>query len=232
VALAAPAAHSSTASKASYEFTGSASLPGGWRYAAAKGCTDPSNVWVSGGMLSLRVGQVGTHPYCGARIRTAKTFAPPFTITVRARYQLPAGVHTGPTFYGADGDPWPMNGEVDLGEMTAVSPTYYHVRVWAQNASVTTPQRCGLQFDMDGLDTTQWHTYGATVTTDSVTFVLDGVSRYTVSQQAMTLKGCTWPFNQPAGMRVFLSASAGGWGGTPSGPGYPAIQQFDYVRVS
>jgi hypothetical protein len=228
----APADHSAAGNTAGYEFSGTAALPAGWSYATAKGCTSSSNVWVSGGVVSLQVGPVGTHPYCGARIGTKKTFHPPFTITVRARYQLPAGVHTGPTMYGADGDPWPMNGEVDLGEMTANSPTYYHVRVWTQNTTYTTPQRCGLQFDMDGLDTTQWHTYGAVVTTDSLTFVLDGTAQYTVTQAAMAQKSCSWPFNQPAGLRIFLTASSGGWGGTPTGPGYPAIQQFDYVRVS
>src|SRR5689334_4254289 len=130
VALAAAPASSARSVSTSYEFDGSTALPDGWSYAAGTGCADPSNVSQAGGLLTLRVGTVGTHPYCGARIQTQSTFVPPFTVTVRASYQLPPGLHTGPTLYGADGDPWPLNGEADLGEMTAQNPTAYHVRLW------------------------------------------------------------------------------------------------------
>jgi hypothetical protein len=214
-----------------WEFARTAALPAGWTYAAAKGCTDAGNVWLSGGILTMRVGQVGTHPYCGARIQTKRTFNPPFTVSIRARFQLPAGMHAGATLYGADGDPWPSNGEVDLSEMTAVYPTQNHVRLWTQTASRSYPSRCGDPFNLSNFDPTAWHVYGADFGTDAVTFTLDGVAIHTTSLATMQALGCTWPYNQEAGLRMFLGVSVGGWGGSPSGPGYPAYQQFDYVRV-
>lgn len=233
VALAAAPAYPSHRTATNYEFDGTAALPDGWGYATATGCTDPSNVSQSDGMVTLRVGAVGTHPYCGARIQSLGTFVPPFTIDVGARYQLPAGVHTGPTMYGADGDPWPLNGEADLGEMTAQNPTAYHVRLWTQKAAATTPTRCGDQFDLQSaLDPTQWHDYGVAFTTSSATFLLDGVPMHTVTARQLAKKGCTWPYNQTAGLRIFLTAASGGIGGTPQPTGYPALEQFDYVRVT
>src|ERR671933_318877 len=116
--LQAPLAPASAVTKTvSYPFSRTGPLPVGWTYAPAQGCTDPSNVWLSGGQMVIRVGQTGSHPYCGGRLMTKRTFNPPFSISIRARFQLPAGVHTGATFYGDNGAPWPANGEIDLDEM-------------------------------------------------------------------------------------------------------------------
>lgn len=216
----------------SYPFSQTGPLPYGWMYAPAQGCTDPGNVSVSGGVLVMRVGESGSHPYCGARVMTKRTFNPPFSISIRARFQLPAGVHTGATFYGANGAPWPANGEIDLDEMTSRSPTKDHERTWTQRANVHWPSRCGDQADPEGINTSAWHTYTADVGTDAITFSLDGVPFHTTTKAYMAGIGCTWPFNQPEGLRLYLSASAGGWGGTPQGPGFPAYEQFDSVQIT
>jgi hypothetical protein len=232
LALSRPAGAQQVTKQAHWEFTRTGALPSGWTYATAKGCTDPSNAWLSDGVLTMRVGQVGSHPYCGARIQTKRTFNPPFTVSLRARFQLPAGMHTGATFYGADGDAWPANGEVDLSEMTSVYPTQNHVRLWTQTARLSWPSRCGDPFNQANFDPTAWHVFGAYFGTESVTFTLDGAPIHTTSLATMQALGCTWPYNQPEGLRMFLAVSVGGWGGTPSGPGYPAYQQFDYVRIT
>jgi beta-glucanase (GH16 family) len=216
----------------SYPFSGVGALPSGWTYAPAQGCTDPSNVWLSGGELVMRVGQTGRHPYCGGRLMTQRTFNPPFVISIRARFHLPAGVHTGATLYGDNGAPWPANGEIDLDEMTSKSPTRDHERTWTQRASVRWPSRCGDQADPQGVNTAAWHTYTAAVGTDAVTFSLDGVPFHTTTKTFMTGLGCTWPYNQPEGLRLYLTASSGGWGGTPQGPGYPAYEEFDSVQIT
>jgi beta-glucanase (GH16 family) len=220
------------ATTVNYSFSRSGALPPAWTYGPAQGCTDPSNVWVSNGELVLRVGAVGSRPYCGARIMTKRTFNPPFTISIRARFALPAGVHTGATFYGDNGATWPAEGEIDLDEMSANSPTKDHERLWTQRASASTPSRCGEQADPDGVDTAAWHVYTAAVGTDSVTFSLDGVPFHTTTEAAMLAKGCTWPYNQPEGLRLYIGASTGGWGGIPQAPGYPAYEEFDYVLIS
>jgi hypothetical protein len=230
--LAGPASAESVTKTVNWSFSHTGPLPNGWTYFPAKGCTDPSNVWLQNGEAVLRVGEVGTHPYCGAKIGTERTFNPPFVISVRARFALPSGVHTGATLYGADGDPWPSEGEADLDEMTAKTPTKDHVRLWTQDTSVSWPKRCGEQADPDGVDLSSWHVYTTSFGVETVTFSLDGTPFFTTSRTSLLQDGCTWPFNQSAGLRVFLTAAAGGWGGTPQGPGYPALQEFDYVRVT
>jgi hypothetical protein len=229
--LAPPASAQSVTAPMVWTFSHAGALPSGWSYAPAKFCAAHSNVWVRNGAVVLRAGQVGSHQYCGARIQTNRTFNPPFTISIRARFALPAGLHTGATLYGADGQHWPWNGEADLDEMTARTPTTDHVRLWTQKASASTPRRCGDQADPAGVDTAAWHVYTTTFGVARVIFSLDGKPFFTTSRARLQQLGCTWPFDQPAGLRLFLTVADGGWGGPPHGPGYPALQEFDYVRI-
>jgi Glycosyl hydrolases family 16 len=169
--------------------------------------TSPTNVSVSGGVLtltlsSLNVGAlVSTNPVGGAN--------PGFQMTygyAEARILFPGAGSTcndWPAFW-TDGQSWPTNGEIDIAEGLGTLTSNYHSNAGANNSNTIAGTWCG-----------SWHTYGVDREPGINTIYWDG--------QPIR----SYPSND-AGAPQYLILNIG------SGEGADAIgtsMQIDYVRA-
>jgi hypothetical protein len=100
-----------------------------------------------------------------------------------------------------------------------------HYRLWSVNSAGS---RCGVAIDQPNSGLGQWHTFGINRQSTYTEFFLDGVKKATITKSQLLAKGCTWPFERP--FSLALSATAGGWGGTPDPSRYPLTTLVDWVR--
>ncbi len=232
-----PGSSNATTASATFsdQFSGT-KLSSQWQLTNPKrGCQSPSNVWVQGGYLHLRDGQVGTHQYCGAQLAATPLLRPGIEVQIRAAFALPLGTHVGAVLYGTKGS-WPYKGELDVDEMVGKRPTIDHVAAWSYPAKPGAPRRCGVGTGYASPTTFNktWHVYAVDWQPGYIIFKVDGRAVLTVTLSQIKAKGCGDPFNNATNpFRLYLTSSVGGtWAGPPSGPGYPAISLIDWITVT
>jgi len=216
------------------DFPGSHLNTSKWSLAGGKACTDPSNVWVSGGYLQIRTGQTGSHAYCGGRVRATVSLRPGVRIQMRANFALPQGFHGGMALYGTQGS-WPAKGEIDMDELLGRARHVDHTTAWAGTVGDLST-RCGLSHDYYNAQTLNktWHVYELDWQPGYMVYRLDGHQVWSFTATEFVAQHCTYPFTSPTNpFGLFITTGAGGrWAGAPSSSGYPAILKVDWVRIT
>src|ERR1700712_1689517 len=130
--------------------------------------------------------------------------------TASARMKMASGAGLWPAFWALGNGKWPDCGEIDVMETVGDSswtsnalhgPGYFGDTPLAYRAFLPT-----------GTDVTQWHTYSADWTHDSIIFKVDDKVTYTVTR-AMVEKYGRWAFDNPK--FIILNFALGG--GYPNG---------------
>lgn len=152
-------------------------------------------------------------------------------VEVRAKVPYTAGTGVWPAiwmmsekdFYGG----WPASGEIDIMEYIASDYRNLHFAQHsrdfhgASGKSRVVP--CPTAY-------TEFHTYGLQWAPESMTWFLDGVAVFRITNS--THLWSTWPFNKS--FYLLLNLAMGGWGGTVNKEilkANPQDFQVDYVRV-
>jgi beta-glucanase (GH16 family) len=193
-----------------------------------RGCFDPANVGVSGGQLWLRIVRAPDNEDChgveGARINTyGKRQWPAGTFSARIKFHTLPG--SWQTFWltGANGKPFPGNGEVDVAEITGRLPAIANHRLHSSKKTAAL-RKCTQGGNPVVYPDGVWRTYSVTTGAKSAVFRVDGkvVGRYAPNAE------CTWPFGDD--MRILISARGGQYGGWVALRRYPVTYYVDWVE--
>jgi beta-glucanase (GH16 family) len=189
-------------------------------------CFDPANVAVSSGKLRMTIARSARNDcpgVTGGRINTygLRQFTSG-TFEARIKFVLAPG--SWQTFWmtGVGKLAFPANGEVDIAEVIARTPTNTHVALHSAFKTGGT-KRCDVGGAPPATLDRVWHVYGVTTSATRVTFTIDGktIASYTPGGT------CTWPFGDP--MRLLFSARGGQYGGDVVPSAYPITYLVDWV---
>ncbi|WP_254631557.1 family 16 glycosylhydrolase [Curtobacterium sp. Csp1] len=170
--------------------------------------------------------------FTSARLKTEGTFTAQYG-RVEARIKIPRGQGIWPAFWmlGADIGQvgWPACGEIDVMENVGYEPTIVHATVHgpgysgANGLSAACTNPTGAAFADD------FHVFGVDWRPDSITWLVDGVERGTVTRAAVGTN--PWVFDKP--FFVVLNVAVGGtWPGSPDATTrFPQQMLVDWVRV-
>lgn len=142
--------------------------------------------------------------FISARIDTRDRFAFRYG-RAAARIRLPAGPGLWPAFWLVGPGPWPDTGEIDVIESVG-EPDWVSCAVHGPGYSGDAGLVNRLYFD-DGTDAAAWHTYAVEVTSDQVSFEVDGRLVYRVTRPITEYFG-SWAFD--AEKSVVLNLALGG----------------------
>ena len=188
-------------------------------------CQSADNASVSGGYLRMVVhrGTTTQCPWVGARVISQdKRYLGYGLVQARVKWNAAPGFWGGFVLFGrASGGTRLADGEVDV----EVTNGTLHYRLWSVDSA---GKRCGVPIDKPNGSLGRWHTFGIDRQSTYTRFFVDGVKQATITKSQLLAKGCTWPFDRR--FSVALSATAGGWGGTPDPSRYPVTTLFDWVR--
>jgi beta-glucanase (GH16 family) len=152
---------------------------------------------------------------------------------VEFRAKMPYGIGTWPALWmlGANITEvgWPWCGELVILEYVGFQPDTIHSNVFTMHQSEVT--ECHRLVPLPTAED-EFHIYGMTWTTDSITFYLDDPSNI-VNTYAPDIKTAeNWPFNQPF-FFIMNFAVGGSWGGKKGVDEtiWPQSMIVDYVRV-
>jgi beta-glucanase (GH16 family) len=189
------------------------------------GCFNPDNASVANGHLRMTISP-SADPACpaiGARINTyGLRDWPSGTFSARIRFATAPG--SWQTFWltGANGQPFPANGEIDIAEIIGRAPENTHVALHSAFLAGGT-RRCDQGASPAATVDRLWHVYSVTTSSTNVTFRIDGQ----VIAQFRRNGTCTWPFGDR--MRILFSSRGGGYGGTVDPSRYPVTYLVDWV---
>jgi beta-glucanase (GH16 family) len=188
-------------------------------------CQSADDVSVSGGNLRMAVhrGTTTKCPWVGGRVISQdKRYLDYGLVQARVKWNAAPGFWGGFVLFGrASGGTRLADGEID----TEITKGTVHYRLWSVDAA---GKRCGVALHQPNGSLGQWHTFGIDRQSTYTRFFLDGVRRATITKAQLLAKGCTWPFTRR--FSLALSATAGGWGGTPDPSKYPVTTLVDWVR--
>ena len=193
-----------------------------------------NNVSVTNGALHIRAQRETTNGffYTSARLKTQGLFSKTYG-RIEFRAKLPAGTGMWPalwmlgTNFSSIG--WPGCGEIDVAECFGNSGA------WVQG-SIHSGSYATQSYRFSGGDSvTNFHVYGLDWTTNSISWLVDGVTYGTQTNWASSAgKPFPFPFNQPFYLLMNL-AVGGTYVGNPStnsiNPSLPAEMLVDYIRV-
>ena len=172
-----------------------------------------------------------TRDYTSARLMTTKAFT---YGTISAKIKMTGDQGAWPAFWtmGANYQQvgWPACGELDVMESLNTLPNLY--------GSFHGPVTGGAKFQaynagkmispVGGL--TGWHTYSATWTAKSISFLLDG-KVYAQIKKADLPPNNAWAMDNP--QKLILNIAVGDWAGTPAAPAdFQATMSVDWVKVT
>jgi beta-glucanase (GH16 family) len=172
-----------------------------------------------------------TRSYTSARLETQGLFSARYGL-IEARMQIPAGTGLWSAFWMLGNDitsvGWPDSGEIDVMETLGQDP--FTVRATIHGPGVRAGYSRGQNFDSASSLTSAFHTYAVSWSTNSVTWLLDGIP-YARVTPADLAPGQTWVFNRP--FHLLLNLAVGGdYPGPPSSSTpFPATLLVDWVRV-
>lgn len=125
----------------------------------------------------------------------------------------------------------PIGGEIDIVEIINEENVAYHTvhSYWTDVEGQRTYPRANFQ---EEVQVAQWHTYGVEWTTDSITWLLDGlpVGTYQRLEKKMIGDRGQWPYNKPFYIILTQSVGDGSWATKPN---LEMVYEtrFDWVRV-
>ncbi|UFU15468.1 glycoside hydrolase family 16 protein [Curtobacterium sp. C1] len=207
---------------------------GGWGNQELETYTDSRrNSALNGsGQLAITAIREPDGTFTSARLKTEGTFTAQYG-RVEARIKIPRGQGIWPAFWmlGADIGQvgWPACGEIDVMENVGYEPTIVHATVHgpgysgANGLSAACTSPTGAAFADD------FHVFGVDWRPDSITWLVDGVERGTVTRDAVGTN--PWVFDKP--FFVVLNVAVGGtWPGSPDATTrFPQQMLVDWVRV-
>lgn len=143
------------------------------------------------------------------------------------RAKLPCGRGTWPAIWmlGANGDPWPANGEIDIMEQVGMKPTEITGTIHTA-ATAGTFGKGGMRQLPDAC--TAFHNYQLTWTADHVVIGIDNVAYFTYNNPG-TGKAA-WPFDGPQYLLLNL-AIGGDMAGAVDDSIFPRQFEIEHVRV-
>lgn len=183
---------------------------------------------IKDGILSIIATKAGSE-VVSARINTKELWQYGW---FEARLKLPKGKGTWPAFWmmPAEGNNWPMCGEIDIMEEVGVNPNYTSSSVHTKeyNHMIGT-QKTAERLTPGAED--EFHVYALEWTADYIKTYVDGKLLFTFMNDKAGRQE-TWPFDKP--FHPILNLAWGGsWGGMKGvdESALPAVYQIDYVRV-
>ncbi len=193
-----------------------------------------NNAYVTNGVLHVRAQRETTNGffYTSARLKTQGLFSKTYG-RIEFRAKLPAGTGMWPalwmlgTNFSSIG--WPNCGEIDVVESFGTSG------VWVQG-SIHSGSYATQRYSFPGGDSaTNFHVYGLDWATNSISWLVDGVTYGTQTNwSTSTGKPYPFPFDQPFFLLMNL-AVGGTYVGNPGtnsiNPSLPAEMLVDYVHV-
>jgi beta-glucanase (GH16 family) len=195
-----------------------------------------ANVWQTGGYMQIqaRVQSVGGYAYTSARAKTQglRSFGPgdATPVKIEARIQGTQGQGLLPAFWTLGANiasvPWPGCGEIDIMEHVNTVADANMTLHWNNGGHV----QQGFGTASVGSTFEQWHTYAITWTSTTITAVVDGVSRgsMSIANNVNSTEEFHWPHFLLANIAV-----GGNWPGPPnSSTTFPAYLNVDYIRYS
>ncbi|MEY2428918.1 MAG: hypothetical protein QOJ40_1803, partial [Verrucomicrobiota bacterium] len=201
-----------------------------------------NNAYVSNGVLHIIARQESTNgfPYTSARMKTQGLFSKKYgRIEYRAR--LPQGVGYWPALWLLGNNipsvGWPACGEMDVMENNGNWSNQVQGTLHYSDASNNHLQQTKLYtLPTTGDSVTNFHTYSVEWATNSIKWVVDGVTVQTWTSWSSSTGPYPAPFNQP--FFIILNLAVGGsYLGYPTDPqinagtSFPGEVQVDYVRV-
>jgi beta-glucanase (GH16 family) len=163
---------------------------------------------------------LGTYPYYSGRLDTHGHFTQLYGY-FEAECKLPAGKGLWPAFWLLPADmAWPP--EIDVFEVLGHEPSrVYQTLHWHDPAP--NGDHKSAYVDTQGIDTTEWHTYGVNWRPGLVDFYIDGVAR----------KSFITPADMKKPMYLILNLAVGGsWPGNPDADTvFPAEMRVRSVRA-
>lgn len=186
----------------------------GWGNGELQAYTDdPSNVWVSDGVLRIQAKRqsLGQRNYTSSRL-TTKGKADWQYGRIEVRLRPPSGRGTWAAAWmlptnNKFGD-WPMCGEIDIMEHVGHDAGKIHGTIHTEMCNHKKGTQVG---NILNVDLEQWHTYGVAWSHDRLNFSYDGHRYLTVTKEKWASEEA-WPFNKP--FFIVLNLAVGGdWGG-------------------
>lgn len=186
----------------------------GWGNGELQAYTDdPSNVWVSDGVLRIQAKRqsLGQRNYTSSRL-TTKGKADWQYGRIEVRLRPPSGRGTWAAAWmlptnNKFGD-WPMCGEIDIMEHVGHDAGKIHGTIHTEMCNHKKGTQVG---NILNVDLEQWHTYGVAWSHDRLNFFYDGHRYLTVTKEKWASEEA-WPFNKP--FFIVLNLAVGGdWGG-------------------
>lgn len=143
------------------------------------------------------------------------------------RAKLPCGQGTWPAIWmlGANNDPWPANGEIDIMEQVGMKPAEITGTIHT-GATTGTSGAGGVTQVLNAC--TNFHNYQLTWTADGLTIGVDNVPYFTYANPGAGR--ARWPFDGPQYLILNL-AIGGDMGGRVDDDIFPAQLEVEYVRV-
>jgi beta-glucanase (GH16 family) len=148
------------------------------------------------------------------------------------RAKLPCGYGVWPAIWmlAANGDSWPVGGEIDIMEHVGTDPGVVHGTVHTGAFNHSRGNHRTAQVNTDACDA--FHNYQMTWTPERITIGLDGRNYYQYVRGPSDGRDA-WPFDNP--QYLLLNVAIGGWGGDDMArvaqTTFPARMEVDYVRV-
>ena len=174
-----------------------------------------------------------TNDYTSARILTQKKFSTTYG-RLEMRAKLPTSSGTWPAFWalGEDIDTvgWPKAGELDIVEATGNKPntivgTLHGPKPDDSPFLISVTKETGQDLSAG------FHVYGATWTTDRVTFTMDGAAYGSVTREQVEAADGTWVWDKDFYLLLNL-AVGGNFPGPPDADApWPQRYTIDWVRV-
>jgi len=143
------------------------------------------------------------------------------------RAKLPCGQGTWPAIWmlGANNDPWPANGEIDIMEQVGMKPA----EITGTIHTTATAGTFGIGGVTQVIDAcTNFHNYQLTWTAESLVIGVDNVPYFTYRNPGAGK--ASWPFDAPQYLILNL-AIGGDMGGPVDDSIFPAQMKVEYVRV-
>jgi beta-glucanase (GH16 family) len=193
----------------------------------SRDCIEPRNVSVANGMLRIATLPSSRTDCPGVTVGRVNTYGlktfQPGTFSARMRYVVEPGSWQNFWLTGANGRPFPANGEVDIAEVIGPTPNNTHVALHSAFKSGASG-RCDMEAGPAATVDRVWHVYSVTTGATAVTFKVDGA---TIARFTPTSSNCTWPYGDP--MRILFDSSVGKYGGTLDLSKYPIAFKVDWV---
>jgi beta-glucanase (GH16 family) len=201
-----------------------------------------NNAYVTNGLLHIRAQRETTNGfvYTSARMKTQGIFSKTYG-WIEFRAKLPQGAGFWPALWmlGTNivSQTWPRCGEIDVMENKGTDPiTIGGTIIHNTSGSPGTPvyQTKSYNLPTPGDSVTNFHTYAIQWSTNSIIWLVDGVSVQTWTSWTSSLGPFPAPFDRPFFLLMNL-AVGGNYVGNPStnsiNPSMPGEMQVDYVRV-